>query len=310
MNGAWATSLDQIWRSPGFPMWLTLSAAGFFGLLVLVTLVRAEQSVANGALTVITLLAVGIAVAAMIRNYGPPDSHARPSISATYPSLPALSCLDDLAGDVVLSACEKAVFATPESVAAAVTYVASQIARLNAQGNAATVTLTPELQALRTAIERDRYGLVAQVLEVRNHCTPTRCDAFRSLTDNHQIITDMDDHRYQMLVVRYAPTWNAPGPITAPLVAPAAELPTGKPTNEDFPSAASTPAVSIMSPEPGTGNAALARRPPPPHPARRTASSTAEAKRDPKKETKKPRPQPRTVHQPTLLSPGSAAANN
>lgn len=304
MNGAWLASLDHIWRSPGFPMWLTLSAAGFFGLLVLVTLVRAEQSVANGALTVITLLAVGIAVAAMIRSDGPPGGPTTRSLSATYPSLPALSCLDDLAGDVVLSACEKAVFATPESVAAAVTYVASQIARLTAQGDAATAAPTPELQALRTAIERDRYGLVAQVLEVRNHCTPTRCAAFRSLTDNHQIITNMDDNRYQTLVARYAPTWNAAAAISAPLVGPIAELPTGKPTNEDFPSAASTPAVSIMTAEPGTGNAA--HRPAPSHPARRTTNPTAEAKR----EVKKPRPAPRVVHQPTLLSPGTAAANN
>ena len=56
MNWAWATSLDHIWRSPTFPMWLTLAAAGFFGLIVLITLLRAEKSVANGALTVITLL--------------------------------------------------------------------------------------------------------------------------------------------------------------------------------------------------------------------------------------------------------------
>ena len=57
MNWAWATSLEQIWRSPSFPMWLTLAAAGFFGIIVLITLLRAEKSVANGALTVITLLA-------------------------------------------------------------------------------------------------------------------------------------------------------------------------------------------------------------------------------------------------------------
>ena len=70
MNWAWATSLDQLWRSPTFPMWLTLAAAAFFGVLVLITLLRAEKSVANGALTVITLLAVGVAVAATIRTFG------------------------------------------------------------------------------------------------------------------------------------------------------------------------------------------------------------------------------------------------
>ena len=71
MNWAWASSLDHIWRSPSFPMWLTLAAAGFFALIVLITLLRAEKSVANGALTVITLLAVGVAVAATMRGFGP-----------------------------------------------------------------------------------------------------------------------------------------------------------------------------------------------------------------------------------------------
>jgi len=61
MNWAWASSLDHLWRSPSFPMWLTLAAAGFFAIILLVTLLRAERSVANGALTVITLLAIGVA---------------------------------------------------------------------------------------------------------------------------------------------------------------------------------------------------------------------------------------------------------
>jgi hypothetical protein len=71
MNWAWATSLDQFWRSPTFPMWLTLAAAGFFAIIVLITLLRAEKSVANGALTVITLLAIGIASAATLRSWSP-----------------------------------------------------------------------------------------------------------------------------------------------------------------------------------------------------------------------------------------------
>src|SRR6266566_6459033 len=74
MNWAWVTSLDQLWRSPTFPMWLTLAASGFFGIIVLITLLRAEKSVANGALTVITLLAIGIAATATIRGFGPGQS--------------------------------------------------------------------------------------------------------------------------------------------------------------------------------------------------------------------------------------------
>ena len=71
MNWDWASSLDQFWRSPTFPMWLTLAAAGFFGIIVLITVLRAEKSVANGALAVITLLAIGVAGAATLRGFGP-----------------------------------------------------------------------------------------------------------------------------------------------------------------------------------------------------------------------------------------------
>src|SRR5215470_4853869 len=105
MNWAWATSLEHIWRSQSFPMLLTIAAAGFFALLMLITLLRAEKSVANGALTVITLLAVGVAAAATLRGFGPMGMAAPSSQPpASVASLPALSCIDDLAGETVLTA--------------------------------------------------------------------------------------------------------------------------------------------------------------------------------------------------------------
>jgi hypothetical protein len=266
MNWAWASSLDSILRSPAFPMWVTMAAAGFFAIVVLITLVRAERSVANRALTVITLLAVGIAAAATLRvDGGAGNRNAAAetrSASSTPAVLPAMYCLDDLAGDAVLSACEKALFASAESTAAAVAYAAAQITRLTALGDAdaAEPAMTPELRALRKAVERDRYGLVAQVLQARDHCVPTQCAAFRSLTDTQQIMANMDEHAYSGLVARYAAAWNAPPVAVAPAAAPVASLgaslPTGRPTNAEFPSAASTPAVSIMTPEPGTTSSA------------------------------------------------------
>jgi hypothetical protein len=257
MNSTWATSLDQIWRAPAFPMWLTLAAAGFFGIVVLVTLLRAEKSVANGALTVITLAAVGIAVAATMRGYGPAGRSASgetgpsPAVGA---AMPALSCVDDFAGDTVLSACEKKLFGSAESAAAAVSYAAYQISRLTALGSvaAANQAITPELQALRRAVERDRYGLMAQALQAKDGCTPTACAAFGSMIDSRQIAANMEEHTYDGLVARYAASWNAPSPAAAavPVAGLGLSVPTGKPTNADFPSAASTPPVSIMTPEP------------------------------------------------------------
>jgi hypothetical protein len=301
MNWAWATSLDQLWRLPTFPMWLTLAAAGFFGIIVLITLLRAEKSVANGALTVITLLAIGIAATATIRGFGPGSRDIAGEIPPVQPvtaALPALSCVDDLAGETVLTACEKALFGSAESAAAAVSYAASQITRLTALGDvtAANRSITPETQALRRAVERDRYGLIAHVLLTRDHCTPSECAAFRALTDYHQIAANMNERIYDGLVSRYAPSWNAPPAATTAAVAPVAtfppSMPTGKPTNAEFPTAASTPPISIMTAEPSP-----ATTPPAPRsPAASSASSPV---------ANAPLPSPRPS---STAAPASAAA--
>jgi hypothetical protein len=319
MNWAWASSLDHLWRSPAFPMWITLAAAGFFGLLVLITLLRAEKSLANGALTVITLLTVGIAVTATIDGYGPASrggsGETRSPPQTSNAGLPALSCIDDLAGDAVLSACEKALFGSPESTAAAVTYTASQVTRLTALGDAANAgrNMTPELQALRHAVERDRYGLVAQVLLVRDHCTPTQCAAFRSLTDQHQIASNMEEHVYDGMIARYSPTWNAPAASVAPLAAVApTTMATGRPTNAEFPSAASTPPVSIMTPEPGTATTSSVPRPATPAANAPASSPRVPAAANAQAAVKKP-PAPKPTRAPAAapvqIAPAGAAAS-
>src|ERR1700727_2686993 len=270
MNWAWASSLDQMWRSPAFPMWLTLAAAGFFAVIVLITLLRAEKSVANGALTVITLLAVGIALTATMRGFGPGSFGAIEdgrSSSTAVASLPALTCVDDLAGEAVLAACEKAVFASPEATAAALSYAARQINRLTGFGDvaAANKSMTPELEALRRAVEQDRYGLMAEVLMVRDHCTPFDCAAFRSLPDRSRVASNIEERTYDGMVARYSALWNAPAaPAGAPVATLIPGVPTGKPTNAEFPSASSTPPVSIMTAEPSTGSASRATAAPTP----------------------------------------------
>ncbi|MBR0692829.1 hypothetical protein [Bradyrhizobium lablabi] len=326
----WASSLDQTWRLPAFPMWLTLAAAVFFGLVVLVTLLRAEKSVANGALTVITLLAIAVAVAATIRGFGSAGqagSTEMRTAQATSPALPALACIDDLAGDAVLSACEKSLYGSADATAAAVSYASAQISRLTSHGDLATAgpNATTELKALRRAIERDRYGLMAYVLTARDHCTPTECPAFGSLGDNRQIATNMNDHVYENLIARYAPTWNAVQPqaaagIVAALPPSAAaglppSVPTGKPTNAEFPSASSTPPVSIMTPEPPSPPAAkppAAAAAPPPAARPAPPATVAAAKKPPAPKRPPQTPVQLTPAAPpaTPASPPAAASEN
>jgi hypothetical protein len=301
-------------------MWLALAAAAFFSLIVLVTLLRAEKSVANGALTVITLLAIGVAAAATLRGSDPAEK-ATVSVSTMTPApqvtaaLPALSCLDDLAGDMVLAACEKVVFGSADAVAAAVSISATRLDRLAALGDVASANkvMTPELQAMRRAMERDRYGLIAYVLQSRDHCMPDSCAAYAVFTDHKQIASNMDERVYEGLVTRYAPGWNVPAVAAAATGAavqsnPAlaglpVSVPTGKPTTADFPSAASIPPISIMTDTPlgvpktppASANAQAAPRP---APARKQAAPKAAA-----------RPQAPTAAAPVQLAPEGAQAD-
>jgi hypothetical protein len=334
VNWAWATSLDQVWRSPDALMWLALAAAGFFGLIVPITLLRADRSAANTALTITTLLAVGVAVATTIGGNGlagrGPSAETR-SASAAGSGLPALACVDDLAGDTVLSACEKALFGSAESVAAAVSYAASQLERLTSYGDVASANknMTPDLAALRRAVERDRYGLIAHVLVENYRCTPADCPAFRLLSNRRQVMSNMEAHAFDGVVERYAAQWNtaapalattaaapaaagqtqatalgpAPGTTSAPgLATPfGPTLLTGKPTNAEFPTAASTPPVSIMNPEPSAG--------PPPRSAPPASAAPAAAALPPPAAKKPPSPKPpRTsaASAPVQLAPAAA----
>lgn len=318
MNWDWALPLDQFWRSPAFPMWLTLGAAAFFGIVVLIMALRADKSVANGALVVITLLAITVASAVSIRGPGRGVSGETGATPAAVAALPALSCIDDMAGETVLTACEKALFGSAESAASALSYAAAQITRLTSFGDVASANknLTPELQALRRSVERDRYGLMAYVLHVRDHCTPSECVAFRSLTNRQQLVSNMDERVYDGLVMRYSASWNMPAPAAAaastPLAAFAPSMPTGKPTTAEFPTAASTPAVNIMTPEPSTpppaprAAASTANAPPPP--ARPPAAATAPAAAPPAVVAAKKQPPPKQrPSAPVQLSPSAPA---
>lgn len=293
MRNAWATTLEQFWHSPTFPMWVTLAAATFFAIVLFVTLIRAEKSVANGALTVITLLAIGIAVAATVRRFDPLGTDAvleARSAAGPVASVAALSCLDGLAGEVVEAPCERALFASADVTAAAVSYTAAQISKLGPSDDPAAQS--PEQQSLRRTLERDRYGLVAQVLIARDQCSETDCQAFRVFSDTTQIKTNMRDRVYDATISRYASGWSVGGAALSPAVAAIAPpMPTvpgsaGRPSSIDFPSAASIPPVNIMTSEPAAP--AAVAPPAAPKPAPPPAAANAQAVPHPPAAAKKP----------------------
>ena len=196
----------------------------------------------------------------------------------------ALACLGGMAGEQVESACERAVFATPDLVAAAVAYVAAQVALLSdaldasRHGENYDAIIVP----VRRGLETDRYGIVAYVLLQQENCSPDQCAGLALLRDANHVRSNLQEKPFNGLVAKYAPSWaNARlGPPMADLsrVAPGpAGAPTGVPVSSkyDFPSSSSIPAVNIMGSEPPAPPPAGATATAPPPAATGGATSTA-----------------------------------
>jgi hypothetical protein len=170
----------------------------------------------------------------------------------------ALACLDATAGEIVEENCEKALFASPEQVAAAVAYVGARLTLLADVADFSNRGEAGEGQALaglRRAAEMDRFGLVAHVLATRDGCTVERCDVFDLLRERRQVIANLKERVFDARVVRHSANWDRKaGPTLAGApasteTASAATSSTG--VNINFPSATSIPPVSIMNNEPG-----------------------------------------------------------
>jgi hypothetical protein len=201
----------------------------------------------------------------------------------------ALACLDAVAGETVEDACEKALFASPEATATAVSYVAAQLSLLaSARDQTRRGGASPGIAALRRAVETDRFGIVAHVLTVRDRCTPDQCSAFFLLEDASRIRANLADQTFESQVKRHMANWPAAEgrPVAAnpssaaPSPAPVAS--TRTPNNLYFPSSASIPPVNIMTAEPPaqrqhdtTGAADAATPTPPRKPPQQAAPSAS-----------------------------------
>jgi hypothetical protein len=260
------------------PAWAAGAAVALFAVIGVLTLTRAGAGFAGATLRV-ALVFAGFAAVWMALEQGMVRERSaerraldqRAADLATRAVAPGspLACLDAIAGDAVESACEKAVFASPASVATAVSYMTARLALLSDAVDFARRNggYDSALTTLRLPVESDRYGVVAHVLSVRESCTPLLCDSYTLLRDPDRVQANLRERKFDRYVERYAADWaraqaagtpvveapaaytTASGPPAAPATAAAtAAVPLA--SKYDFPSAASIPPVSIMSPEP------------------------------------------------------------
>lgn len=259
------------------------------------------------------------------------DAHVSELAARAVAPRSPLACLDAIAGDAVETACEQALFASPEVVASALSYVSAKLSLL-ARGqefaNGSDLTTGSALLALRQSLESDRFGIVAQVLSLRDSCTPAQCDTFTLLHDTSRVRANLKDRTFDGYVTRYAASWsgrdgrapladatgstgytgtvntpasNGAGPAIAgaPLTRP-----TMAPSRIDFPSASSIPAVSIMTPEPETPAARTQAAPT----ATANANAAAPQRKPVARAASPPTRTPQSVSAPASLAPAGEAS--
>jgi hypothetical protein len=279
------------------PLWTAGAAAALLVVVLILVFNRASREGVIGALARVALVMIGAAASWAVLD----GSAARDVVAErraldgrvhellTRAAMPgsALACLDAIAGDTVEGSCEKALFQTPEAMAAAVSYVSAQLtllADLTAHIGRPGTSIPPALVNLRRAIETDRFGLVARVLAVRDGCTADACPAFALVHDSSRIIANLSDHTYDLYVTRHSAVWPAipKSPVASVAPGTAPETTAGRGTAIFLPSAASIPPVNIMNAEPPLpaepqGAPSATRPAPTPNPQRRPAASNAPA---------------------------------
>ena len=268
MNLDWLPGLDLASGTFTVPLWAVGVAAALLVALVVIAVIRAGLNEFGSLVFRVAVIVIAVVFGWTYVNRTAErdraderralDQRAAELMGRAVTPGSAIACLEATNTETVEGACERAVFATPETVAAATAYVS---ARLSLLSDAHDYTSRRDqgyesaIAGLRRTIAADRYGLASQVLATRDGCTADACDAFSLVYDDKKLRANLKDRLFDITVARYAVTWPT---RTRPLAssAPGSGPVTPPGPNVTFPSAQSIPPVSIMNAEPPQAAAA------------------------------------------------------
>ena len=267
MSLDWLPGLDPATATFTLPLWLAGVAAALFLVLIVIAVIRAGVTEFGGMVfrVAVILIAVVFGWTYITRTADRDraderralDSRATELIARAIAPGSAIACLEAANTETVEGSCERAVFASPETVAAATAYIGARLSLLaDAHEFQARRDQTYETQlgSLRRTIAADRYGLASQVLAARDGCTADACEAFSFVYDDKKLRANMKDRLFDITIARYAANWptrTRPIASTTPSSPVTSSTPITPPgPNVQFPSSQSIPPVSIMTAEP------------------------------------------------------------
>src|SRR5438270_1859689 len=275
MSLDWLPGLDLSTGTFTLPLWAVGVAAALFVALIVIAVIRAGLTEFGGLVFRVAVIVIAVVLGWTYINRASErdraderralDQRAADLVGRAVAPGSAIACLEATNTETVEGACERAVFASPETVAAASAYVSARLSLL-ADGHDYTARRDQSYESviagLRRTIGADRYGLASQVLATRDGCTADACDAFGLVYDDKKLRANMKDRLFDMTVARYSVNW----PTRTRPLASSSSTPTGVPAgpNVSFPSSQSIPPVSIMTSEPPPSPQAAAPTNPPP----------------------------------------------
>ena len=321
LDGHWLPALDPVTGMLALPLWIIGAIAALF---VVVCVLAFNRTAATGPVVMViryavVLVAVLLAWAVIDRSAVRERTADRRALEARAFELTAraitpgsaLACLDASTGEAVERACEKALFATPESVAAAVAYVGAKLSLL-ADGldyaKRVDGSYAAQLVSLRRAAETDRFGLVAHVLATRDGCTAETCAAFKLLQDTSRVSANLKENALEGYVTRHAANWPKNGATFSTASTPPAPSGPTITNSYSFPSAASIPPVSIMTAEPPAPPLAAPAAAPPPT-AEPIVNPPSPPRKPPQASAPPKKPPPPRVPQPGQGAPPATSGN-
>lgn len=284
MSLDWVPGLDLSTGTFTLPLWAVGVAAAVLVALAVIAVVRSGAAEFGSLVFRVAVVAIALVFGWTYLNRSAErdraderhalDQRAADLVGRAVVPGSAIACLEATNTETVEGACERAVFASPETVAAASAYISARLTLLadaNDYTSRRDQSYESSIAGLRRTVAADRYGLASQVLATRDGCTADTCDAFSLVYDDKKLRANLKDRLFDVTVARYATNWptrtrplasSSPPPAPAPGPATAAVNPPGP--NVQFPSSQSIPAVSIMNAEPSG--------PPPPPPSSQSAA--------------------------------------
>ena len=303
MSLDWLPGLDLSTGTFTLPLWAVGVALALFVALLVIAVVRAGLTEFGSMIfrVAVILIALVFGWTYIVRSGERDRMDERRALDGRTAELvgraiapgSAIACLEATNTETVEGSCERAVFASPETVAAATAYMAARLSLL-ADAHEYTArrdqSYESQIAGLRRTVAADRYGLSSQVLATRDGCTADVCDAFGLVYDDKKLRANLKDRLFDVTVARYAVNW----PIrTRPL---ASGGPTGAPgPNVTFPSAQSIPPVSPTTAEPAASPSAVAQEP----------ATSAPTNSAPASATKRPPAPPKAVQKSAAPPPMS-----